>query len=243
MAKAMVKELKATMKGFKKLPAADQQMAIDFANDMKAGKEVSELASQKEEFFSYLSEKVAKAKNNEFFKSMLTKVEGGVILTENMVNAIRKCKTQDAQWAAEKTEKEAQKDQPIDYKKCTKLTLKMKPWWMKANKLESLVITGYVVAESAKAYLIHGHADMIEGCWCMRCGKELTLPASYTIGYGETCASKMGVPYPGDLNVMTAKQKAAYKKTILKTLHNQTFEAWVPKSQVVEILKEEKPGK
>lgn len=231
------KALVATMKGFKNFPKTDTQVVVEFEKDMQAGKDAAALKEQAAEFTTYLQAKISKGGKVSFFESMFKKITDGVLLTENMINAVRKCMNEDSNKAAPAP------DAPIDYTKLPSMTLKMKQWWMKANKLESRVITGYIVKETAKAYLIHGHADMIEGCWCMRCGRPLTLPASYTIGFGADCASKVGVPYPGDLNTMSAKKKAAYKKTILKTLHNQKIEAWVPKSQVEEILKTEQPGK
>ena len=74
----------------------------------------------------------------------------------------------------------------------------------------------------------------------MRCGRELTEPASMVIGYGAICCAKLGVDYPSDILTSSKKERLAIRKKLMTVLHNQTFEAWVPKSQIEEII--EKKG-
>jgi hypothetical protein len=160
---------------------------------------------------------------------MTKKIRDGVILTDNMVNALRKCMTKQAEWDAQK---QAQANQP---KKTVRKSFKMKAWWCKANNLSSRVITCDIEVETAKAFKVEAHADIIiNGSWCMRCGQKLTQPASFTIGFGETCASEVGVPYPSDLNNMTKKELKKYREQLLGVLRKQVYSGWLPKSAIVE---------
>ena len=153
-----------------------------------------------------------------------------VILTDNMVNALRKCIARQAEWDAQKQQKA---NAPIVRK-----SFKMKAWWCKANSMDSRVITCEIEAETAKAYKVKAHADIVSGCWCMRCGQELTQPASFTIGFGEHCASEVGVPYPKDLNNMSKSEIKKYRERLLGILRKQVFDGWLPKSQIVEEITE-----
>jgi hypothetical protein len=215
----------------------DQQVMAAYVKDMTEAKENKQLTEQEAEFGDFLKAQLAKTgKGNDFFASMATKllIEKRV-LSENMVNALRKCMN---------VEKEPKKEEPIDESTLPKATFKIRQWLMKDRNLDSRIISGIVLKETAKAYLFKGHADMLETqSWCMRCGKPLTQPASYTIGFGEVCADKMMVPYPSDLNEMNSRQRKAYRRKILGVLHNQKFECWIPKSQVEEIVSYETKAK
>jgi hypothetical protein len=59
------------------------------------------------------------------------------------------------------------------------------------------------------------------------------------IGFGEKCAAKVGVPYPTDILQAPKKTRLAMRKKLLKVLHNQKFETWIPKSQIQEDLTEQ----
>lgn len=187
------------------------------------------LKAQRDEFFQYLEDKF-ETSQFPFFSSMLTKISTNQVLTPNMVTALRKCMNQDIERASAQAK-------PVDEKSLPVMTFKMKQFWTKKNELGSRVITGMVLRETAKAYLLKGHADMIEGSWCMRCGKELTEPASMVIGYGAICCQKLGVDYPSDILTASKKERLAIRKKLMVVLHNQTFETWVPKSQIEEIIK------
>lgn len=204
---------------------AEKKMVEDFTKDMQEAKEVAQVKAQKEEFGAWLDEKMTAKKYNEFFHSMHTRVSKGQPLTENMVNALRKCMEKEKEWAKER---ETRKDAPP-----REITLKIKPFLMKDLKIDSRIISGVVKAESAKAWLIEGKADMLENMsFCARCGKELTEPASQVTGFGAICAEKLGIPYDsaGVLD-MTARQRTAIRKKYKKKLHDQTFERWIPKSR------------
>ena len=207
----------------------EKDMVQAFEKDMKASKENSELEKQIEEFMPFLSETIRKAhekgKNVDFFNSMKSKLSTGTILTDNMQAAIRKCMDREKQWAKEKEEKKNQPPKSI--------TLKVKPFIMKDLGIDSRIITGVVKAESAKAWLIEGHADMLHNMsFCARCGRELTEPASQVTGFGPTCADKLGIPYDA-AGVMgaTKKKRESIRKQYVKKLQNQKFERWIPKSQ------------
>jgi hypothetical protein len=218
------------LKGYKVLPkVTDAKVVEDFKKDMEASNANAAWEAQMKEFSVYLQEKLDKQPNNEFFQSMAKRLMFGT-LTENMVNAIRKCMERD------NAPKEA-KQQPVSAQRT--ITLKIKPWLMKGMGIDSRVITGIVKAESAKAYLIEGHADMIQNaCWCMRCGRELTEPASQVTGFGEWCAAEVGVAYRGDILTASAKERKAIRMEFVEKLHNQKFERWIPKSQVSEVVLE-----
>lgn len=201
---------------------------------VKEAKSKAILTAQRVEFLAYLQAKVAQ-KPEGFFADMLARLGRDTELTENMANAIRKCMSGDI-------EREANKNKPVDESKLPKLTMKMRKWWTEQNNLDSRVITGIVLVETAKAYKMKGTADMIEGTFCMRCDRELTEPASMVIGFGPICAGKLGIPYPTDILTAPKKVRQAYRNELLNKLHDQKFELWVPKSQIQEILKEERPS-
>lgn len=182
--------------------------------------------TQMDEFEKFLIEATKKEKPFDFLVSMHKKlVTDGDILTDNMVNALRKCMKQQKEWEEKKNDK---KDVPLK-----KITLKVKPFIMKKHNLDSRIITGVVKAESAKAWLIEGHADMLENAsFCVRCMKELTEPASQVTGMGKICATKAGIPYdPTGVLQKSKKQRQAIRKQYIQHLHNQKFESWIPKSQ------------
>lgn len=189
--------------------------------------------SQRKEFLEWLNAKV-ETTTFSFFTDMLERLFNNQTLTPNMVVALRKCVVQDAERKANK----ANPHKPVDEKDLPEVTFKMKQFWAKKNDLGSRVITGKVLRETAKAYLLKGHADMVEGSWCMRCGRELTEPASMVIGYGAVCCEKLGISYPSDILTSSKKERLAIRKKIMVVLHNQTFETWIPKSQIEAIIKD-----
>lgn len=202
----------------------EKKMIEAFEKDMQASQDNKVWEEQKKEFGAFLEAAAKKEKPFQFLVDMKKNLDNGT-LTDNMMNAIRKCMDREKQWAKEKEEKASQPPRTI--------TLKIKPFLMKDLGIDSRVITGVVKAESAKAWLIEGYADMLQNMsWCCRCGRELTEPASQVTGMGQICAEKAGVPYDiaGVLG-MNKKQRAAIKKQFIKKLNNQKFERWIPKSQ------------
>jgi hypothetical protein len=45
------------------------------------------------------------------------------------------------------------------------------------------------------AWLVFGLAYAQEGSNCFRCGRDLDTPESLLVGYGPTCADKLGLPW------------------------------------------------
>lgn len=187
-------------------------------------KQSCEYLAQEKEFGTFLAEELAKDRPFQFLKDMAEKHKAGELLSDNMKNAIRKCMQR-----AEDRKKDASED-----KELPTITLKIRQFLMLEMGIDSRVITGKVKAESAKAWLIDGHADMsINLSWCVRCGRELKEPASQLTGMGAVCAEKMGIPYdPKDVLSMPKKERDKIRKQFIKKLKNQKFERWIPKSQV-----------
>jgi hypothetical protein len=209
----------------KKATQAEKKMVEAFEKDMATAKENKYFKEQVAEFGTFLTEATKKDKPFQFLVDMKAKLDEGVILTDNMANAIRKCMKREQEWQNKQKASEAG-----DY---PSITLKLKPFYMKNLGLDSRIVTGKVKAETAKAWLIEGHADMLESMsWCVRCGRQLHEPASQVTGMGVICAEKAGIPYDQqDVLSMSAKKRKEIKKQFVKKLHAQKFEAWVPKSQ------------
>jgi hypothetical protein len=216
------------MKGYK-----DVEAAKGYVKDMELSQEKAQLKSQEKEFKAYLENKVKNTPEQfvKFFRDMLGYMNDGMILTPGMVAALQKAQDRDKAYEDKKNSKaEAQPERTI--------TLKVRAWLMKDLEIDSRIITGTVKVETAKAYLIAGHADMIyNACWCMRCGKELTEPASQVTGFGAICADRLGIPYDKE-GVLTASKavRKSIRSQYVEKLQNQRFERWIPKSQVEETM-------
>lgn len=190
--------------------------------DMEQAKDTSNLHKQKKEFVFFLEKKVNEGKMSPFIKSMAKRLFiDEQPLTENMVNALRKIMNEEKTTKAMKS---------TDY---PTISLKIKPFLMKELNLDSRIVTGKVKAESAKAWLIEGHADMNEHMsFCVRCMKKLTEPASQVTGMGAICAEKAGIPYDSkNVLAMSKKEREKIRKQFIQKLQNQKFERWIPKSQ------------
>lgn len=197
---------------------------------IKKQEEENQYEAQCNEFETFLRKAVAKDKPFQFLVDMHEKlIVHGFLLTDNMANAVRKCMKREEEWA-KKREEQQKASEAGDY---PTITIKVKPFIMKDLKLDSRIITGKVKAESAKAWLIEGHADMLENMsWCCRCGRQLKEPASQITGMGETCAGNAGVPYdPTNVLKASKKERTKIRKQFTKKLHAQKFERWIPKSQ------------
>ena len=201
------------------------KVLITQAQKTKATKELpkddSELQAQRVEFGAYLNNKVAHQPSR-FFLDMKAKLDEGTELTPNMVKAIRNAMERDTAQAS-KTESSEE---------CETITLKLRPFLMQAMELDSRIITGKVLKETQKAWLIEGHADMLEHMsWCVRCGRKLTEPASQITGMGAICAEKSGMEYdPKEVLGASKKKRDAIRKSFQKKLRAQKFERWIPKS-------------
>jgi hypothetical protein len=220
------------------------------SREQKESEKLPKWEQQHEKFHTYLTLKnsyeQAVGTRSTFFQDMIHRLESKKELTENMEKAIQRAIEDDKKRLAvsPRTDEHAEalrkylgvekaEKNEIDG---TPMKLRMKAWWCKQNSIESRIITGVVTRETEKAYFFIGHADMLDSATCWRCGKNLTNPASYFAGVGETCAKKLGVPYPHEVALMTEKEKTNFKKKIKQVLKKQTIEGWIPKSQVVEVL-------
>lgn len=226
--------MKASRKSVTVKTMNDEEVKQTYIEDMSyKTAEQKLLESQKADYLEYLEKKV-KESDFQFFSNMLDKLNAGRTLTGNMTAAIDRCIARDK----EMKERANKPQEPVDESKLPKVTFKMKQWWTMQNKINSRVISGIVLRETQKAYLVKGSADMVEGTFCMRCGRELTEPASMLIGFGPDCCELLGIPYPDDVKTASEAKRRAIREQLLKVLHDQQFELWVPKSQIQEDLTE-----
>jgi len=203
----------------------EKEASKALARDMEQAKEAGKLKAHHDEFFPYIHSKMQGGqKVSPFIQNMAKRLlVDEEPFTDNMVNALRKMMGEEK---APKTEKSEEKE----YKT---ITLKVKPFIMQELGIDSRIITGKIKAESAKAWLIEGYADMVEGIsFCVRCMKELKEPASQVTGMGAICAGKAGIPYdPKNVLGMSKKEREKIKKQFIQKLQKQKFERWIPKSQ------------
>lgn len=213
----------------KKNTKAEKGLVDAYTKDMEKAKLNGAYQKQVEEFGTFLLEASKKDKPFQFLLDMKAKHDEGVVFTDNMANAVRKCMEREKSWAKENEAK----NKASEGGNYPTITLKIKPFLMKSLGIDSRIITGKVKAESAKAWLIEGHADMLENMsFCARCSKQLSEPASQVTGFGAVCAGKLGIPYDAQgVLGMTKAQRKKIRQQFVKTLHNQTFERWIPKSQ------------
>ena len=174
-------------------------------------------------YLTFLQGKIAEGTKSGFLQSMYERLQKGWALTPNMVKALDDAIARDERNA-----------NPVKPRKI----LKLSKWWMKKQGFYSMVLNASIEVETVKAYKVVGHADIMHGTWCVRCGRELTQPASFTIGYGSDCAKKVGIPYPKALNAMSDADVEKYREELLGKLKEQVFEGWIPKSQVVEVIED-----
>lgn len=205
----------------------DAEIKASYIKDMTPSKEDLQHKAQLNKYGAYIEKKL-ETWQSEFLLSMKEKLQNKDTLTPNMEAALDKMMARDAEYEAKKSGKSQEPTRQI--------TCKMKQWWCKEHNIDSRVITGMILAESAKAYLVKGYADMTTGTYCMRCGRELTEPASMLIGFGAECCEHLGIPYPSDVKTTSKKERMAIRQQLIKVLHNQVFEAWVPKSQISEVI-------
>src|SRR5690606_21066704 len=78
------------------------------------------------------------------------------------------------------------------------------------------------LARTSRALLFRGRAAVRESRYCLRCGQEITNPASIAVGYGPECAQRLLVDHPGQLDLTDAEAiRAALQRT-------EEFQFWVP---------------
>jgi hypothetical protein len=88
-----------------------------------------------------------------------------------------------------------------------------------------------VTKESDNAIYVKGHGLWRSPVFCIRCRQDLTDPASRILGYGETCAEKMGRWHPG---ISKGAEREALKRQdeVKNGYQDIKYEGWLPKSQV-----------
>lgn len=190
----------------------------------KENKEKIVVEAQKHEVGRFLKQEMKKSRPFPFLADMYKRLyTEDRPLTDNMLTAVRRCMKRAEDWANGKPRK---------------ITLKISPFIMRELGIDSRVITGNIKAETAKAWLIEGYADMVENLsYCARCGRELTEPASQVTGFGETCAKKMGIPYdPSGVLSAPERVRKEIRNQFRKKLNNQKFTRWIPKSRAEVIV-------
>jgi hypothetical protein len=179
---------------------------------------------QKELFLDFLNRKVGNTKSG-FIVAMHEKLTNNQPLTPNMIAALNRC-----------IESEA----VLESKKVVEKTFKIKKFLMRTLNIDSRYIKVNVEKETGRAYKVTGMADFYKTSNCVRCGRQLTQPASFTIGFGPECASILGIEYPKALNSMDEEAAGVYRAMIIGKLHSQKVDAWIPKSQIEkEIFKDQ----
>lgn len=103
-------------------------------------------------------------------------------------------------------------------------------WLADDRQLVSRLLAGEIKAVSpkkdtdgvTKAILVSAHAVVRASQFCFRCGKEIENPVSQLVGYGPTCAQKLGIARPEEL---TPGQLEAVRALVEQ--QTQT-ELWIP---------------
>src|SRR5690606_9491057 len=109
------------------------------------------------------------------------------------------------------------------------------PSWLAFKlRLVSMELEGTVEAVTPKALLFNGSAVVRESRSCLRCGREITNPASQLAGYGPECSRKLGIPREFSAEDIAAIRAAVKSQTKLQV--------WLPRAQVeVEVLEPGEP--
>lgn len=157
-------------------------------------------------FTKFVKEKRKEAPENDFWFSMEKGLEN-LFLTENQIAAVKR-----------QMDRKKGNGEPIHKNVVIEI-----PRWLAAQHGIAKVVQGDVIAQSAKAYLVKGHAVAQPSDTCLRCGLTLTHPISLKVGYGAECCEKLGIPWEA-----TAKDIKKLKKRIEEI----KYEGWLPKSRV-----------
>ena len=110
-----------------------------------------------------------------------------------------------------------------------KVRVKIPLWLAQAKGLRFTEVEGEVVALTAKALRVRGHAAVTPSSTCRRCGREITNPVSVLIGFGPYCSEEMGIPRDW------AEAEVDRIREMLKQVTQ--VEEWFPRSRAtVEVL-------
>lgn len=99
-------------------------------------------------------------------------------------------------------------------------------WVMLNEHLASRRLEGVVKAVTRKAVLLSGSASLLVGRECNRCLRQLTHPASLTVGYGPTCSGYVGAPWGEVEAALTDEQREKLREQITQAT---TGEWWLPR--------------
>jgi hypothetical protein len=174
-----------------------------------------------DKYFVFLEKKITEGTKSDFFKSMFERLQKGYTLTPNMLNALDGA-----------IEREKRNNNPIKERK----HLVMTKWYAEKQGFASMVLNVEIEVETMKGYKVRGFSDIMKGTKCMKCGKKLKQPASYTLGYGPECAKKIGLAYPSALNSMSEEDSKEYQEKLFGKVRDQKFDGWIPKSQIEDVL-------
>lgn len=189
-----------------------------------------EIELQRKQYYSYIISK-RKIWDTSFLKGMQEHIEKKEMLSEKMVQVLKDMQVKDRTYEASKIKQDREAGKPV-----ATLGVLVKRWWATKNQLNCRTFTFDVYVETPRAYKVKGTADIIEGTFCFRCGKQLTEVASQTIGFGEICAKKVGVPYPVNIVQATKEERDSYREKVQKIVKDVAFEGWLPKSMVSEVI-------
>lgn len=109
--------------------------------------------------------------------------------------------------------------------------------WMtkkEENPLPMRTMVGIIERETTKAYYMKLHGKPEPSSKCLHCGRKITHPVSLAIGIGPICGGHYHInPYD------TQEELEAHIEEIKSKLKSVTWEGWIPKSQITEMIEVE----
>ncbi len=136
----------------------------------------------------------------------------GYNLTEKQIEAVRK---------QMKKELEEEKED------CIKAEILIATWLAKRLEI-SKRMKGEILKETDKSILFSGYAVAKPSEICMHCGQAITNETSKRVGYGPTCAMKLGIPW--------VKEKEEPSEEDVENLKNKIegvyFKDWLSKKHI-----------
>lgn len=99
------------------------------------------------------------------------------------------------------------------------------PLWLATSERLSQIIEGDVTRSTEKGLFIVGHAAVMAGTKCLRCGRELVNPISLRVGYGPICCESLGI----DRSIFDSCSPEELSRRIIE---QTKFERWFPRKYV-----------
>jgi hypothetical protein len=129
------------------------------------------------------------------------------------------------------------KIEPIDVNVEIKVTKFIAKKMKEENNLEFRphhITVSKIVGKSNKAFKLVGKMSMADVSSCRCCGRDLTDWRSQATGVGPVCVKSIGIPY-----VTKMEDVETFKKILkIKIDKHGDITFWVPKSQILEGLKD-----